>query len=260
MRRRSWHQLGAASLLTVLAACSEGASDPTQGRVAPTQPLSAAGGNSAVAVTATIADDDQSLAPSLQIRSDGGGAYRNSNALISTIDSNGQWNLDSYFARNSTRKIYLDFSRPLPGSGPNGGAAVAIPSGTYEFQARADCPRAPYNTSFLTLAPGQTVNCPLHIGSLFVGAQKYSVHMNPYPGAEGYSWTTSNFVNVTCTSTAGTCSRWTITPSQTAPDGSAANVAALLTYVSTTVKGKTTTTPVKQGDFYMSFRIDVTKP
>jgi hypothetical protein len=260
MHRRSWHQLGAASLLTVLAACSEGASDPTQVRVAPAQSLSAASGGPSPTVTSSIADDDQSLAPSLQIRSDGGGVYRNSNALTSTISSSGKWLLDSYFPRNSTRKIYLDLSRPIPGSGPNGGAAVAIPSGTYEFQAFVDCPRSPYNNNFLTLAPGQTVNCPLHIGELFVGTQKYSVHMNPHPGAEGIAWTETNFVNVTCTSTAGTCSRWTITPSQTAPDGLAANVAALLTYVTTTTKGKTTTTPVKQGDFYMSFRIDVTNP
>ena len=259
MRGRRWPVMGVAQLTIVLAACSDGASAPTPLRAVPKQALSAAS-PAAAAVTTTIADDDQSLGPALQIRSDGGGAYLNSNTLTSTISSAGKWLLDSYFPRNSTRTIYLDFSRPIPGSGPNGGTAIPIPSQSYEFQGFVDCPFAPYNNSFWNIAPGQTVNCPLHIGELFVGTQKYSVHMNPNPGTEGFTWGETDFVHVTCTSTTSPCTRWSITPSRTAPDGSAANVAALLTYVTTTTKGKSTTTPVKQGDFYMSFRIDVTKP
>jgi hypothetical protein len=250
--------MAALSLVVALAACSDDAPSPIQTGLAPTGSPSYAKGPTDVAVTTTIADADPSIAASFQIRSDGRGTYTNS-TLTSQILSNGKWLLDSYFA-HSTRTMYLDFSRPVPGSGPNGGDAVAIPSGTYVFQSFVDCPNSFYNNSFFTIAPGQTVHCPFHIGELYVGSDLYSVNMNPYTGAEGFAWTETNWANVTCTSAAAPCSAWSITPSATAPDGSTANVAVLLKHVTTTTKGHSTTTPVKQGDFYMSFRIDVTKP
>ena len=48
-------------------------------------------------------------------------------------------------------------------------------------------------------------------------------------------------------------------PAATSPDGLPANVAALLKYVTTTSKGQTTTV-VKQGDYYVNFRFDVSNP
>jgi hypothetical protein len=39
-----------------------------------------------------------------------------------------------------------------------------------------------------------------------------------------------------------------------------ANVAVLIETVTSTTKGKPTTTDVKQGDFYMAFRINLTNP
>lgn len=259
MNGRQAQALGALSLLIVFAACSENPPLPTQVRGAqPEASKSATGGN--IAVTSMVAGVPTDQTSLYQIRSDGGGGYTNSASLTSDITSTGEWQLDSYFPKNSTRTIYLDFSRPVPGSGPNGGPAVSIPTGTYKFQAFVDCPDSFYNNSFLTVAPGQTVHCPLHIGELYVGADLYSINMNPYTGAEGFAWTETNWANVTCTSSAAPCTHWTITPSATAPDGSSANVTVLLKHVATTTKGKTTTTPVKQGDFYMSFRVDVTQP
>jgi hypothetical protein len=84
--------------------------------------------------------------------------------------------------------------------------------------------------------------------------------MNPGLNTGDVAQPETNYVHVHCTSTAGACTSWTITPSGTGPAGAASNVAALLAYRATTAKGKTTTTVVKQGDFYMSFRIDLTAP
>ena len=84
--------------------------------------------------------------------------------------------------------------------------------------------------------------------------------MNAGVTSAGDTWPETNYANVTCNSASGTCSSWTLTPSGTASDGSSANVGALIETVSTTTRGKTTTTLVKQGDFYLSFRINLTNP
>lgn len=207
-------------------------------------------------MTSAIGDD-----PSFQIRSDGLAAYRNSTNLQSEIQSGttGDWVLDSYTRTNGTRTVYLDFSRPIAGSGANGGAPVAIPSGYYRFHMISKCHLA--GNTFLGIAPGQTVQCPLRIGQIYAGTRQYGITMNPGVTSTGeVTWPETDYANVKCNSTAGTCASWTLTPSGTAPDGSSANVAALIETVTSTGKGKTTTTDVKQGDFYMSFRIDVTNP
>lgn len=260
MRSRMSLPATIAALSLGLSACSERASLPTQARSVPVTALAAAGGGTNTAVTATIADADPAVAPTLQLKSDGGGAYKNSTSLISVIQGNGfgDWELDSFNPKNSTRTVDLEFSRPIAGSGPNGGDPIAIPSGKYKVHMISKCHL--YGNSFFTIAPGQTVACPLHIGGVYVGTQEYSVQMNPSLSSADTAWTETNYANVSCTSTAGSCSSWTLTPSGTDPDGSRANVAALLAYQRTTVRGKTTTTIVKQGDFWMSFRIGVTAP
>lgn len=260
MNRRRSQALAVLSLLIALAACSDDAPLPTRVRPAQLEASRSGSGGGTTNVTSTVAGSPGDPTSTYQIRSDGAGAYTNSATMTSNISSTGEWLLDSYFPRNSTRTIYLDFSRPIAGSGPNGGPAVSIPTGTYRFQGFVNCPDSFYNNSFLTIAPGQTVNCPLHIGELYVGSELYSINMNPFTGAEGFAWTETNWTNVTCVSTTAPCTHWTITPTATAPDGSSANVTVLLHHVTTTTKGKTTTTPVKQGDFYMTFRIDVTRP
>lgn len=246
--------------LVVGLACSDG-SLPTQPyshlRATPDASMRSSTGTS-TPVTSAISDADPTIAPTLQIRSDGGGAYANSSTLTSVIQSIGDWELDSYNPRNSTRTMYLDFGQPIAGSGPNGGDPISIPSGLYKVHMISKCHL--YNNSFATIAPGTTVSCPLHIGAIYVGTQQYAVQMNPYQSAADTAWVETNYANVACTSVSGTCAQWTLTPSGSAADGSQANVAALLHYSTVTAKGKTTTTIVKEGDFYVSFRINVSNP
>jgi len=52
-------------------------------------PISAAGPNSNVPVVVSIEDTEGDIAPTLQIRSDGSGVYRNSSVLESIIQSGG---------------------------------------------------------------------------------------------------------------------------------------------------------------------------
>jgi len=213
-------------------------------------------------VTTTIADADATIAPALQIRSDNLGAYRNSSTLTSIIQSVGALLLDSYNPRNSTRRVYLDFAQPVANSGPNGGDPVAIPSALYKVHMISKCNL--YGNSMLTLAPGATMPCPLHVGSVFVGSDEYAVQMNPFTSADpNASYPETNFANITCTvpsSGVGPCTQWRITPSGTfrASDNTLQfrNVGKLLKYV--TINRKVTA--VNQGDFYFSFAIGVTAP
>lgn len=235
-------------MIGALTACAEYNSDATS----PGEVLFAAGGSKDTPVTSTISDNDVTIAPALQIRSDAFGAYTNSNTLTSVIQDIGAWVLDSYYPRNSTRKVFLEFSLPKAGSGPGGGAPVAVPSGLYKVRIISRCNIL--GTSFLTLAPGASMPCPLHVAFDYSGVS-YAVQMNPGPSGVDPAPET-NYATITCTtpsSGSGPCTAWTITPS----GAGGQNVARLIKYVAT---GKNTTTPVNQGDFYFSFRIGVTNP
>jgi hypothetical protein len=239
----------------VLAAChAERATAPSQAAAL------AASKSSNTPVTSLIADSDAAIAPALQIRSDGLGAYLNSSTLTSVIQSIGAWVLDSYDPANATRTVYLGFSQPIAGSGPNGGAPVPVPSGLYKVHMISKCNL--YGTNMLTIAPGVTTPCPLHVKFQY-GASQYAVQMNPYMSASDTAYAETNYANVTCAYPAsgpGPCTQWTITPSGTftAPDGSTAyeNVGKLLKYVTS---GRTTVA-ANQGDFDFSFEIGVTNP
>ncbi|HWJ12635.1 MAG TPA: hypothetical protein VNS10_02770 [Gemmatimonadaceae bacterium] len=256
--RLNHHWVNPVSLLIIVAACSETTSVPTPARPRPDVAIAARSGSPnprTVPVTSVVGDD-----PSFQIRSDGLGSYKNSSALQSEIQASttGDWVLDSY-TNNSPRMIYLDFSRPIAGSGVNGGSPVAIPSGYYKFHMISKCHLT--GNDFLTILPGHTVQCPLRIGQIFVGTRQYGITMNSGVTSAGeVSWPETNYADVTCNSTAGTCANWTLTPSGTDPNGSPANVAVLIETITSGTHGKTTTTDVKQGDFYLSFKIDITNP
>jgi hypothetical protein len=206
-------------------------------------------------VTSTVADADPSVAPTLQIRSDSLGAYQHSNALVSMIQAIGAWVLDSYNPNNAARRLYLEFSRPIAGSGPNGGSPVAVPSGLYYARVIARCNL--YGNAMQALGLGGTMACPLHIRFAY-GGSDYAVQMNPQSGDADGSYAETNPATVTCvaaSSSGGLCAGWRLTPSGTNA-GSSANVAKLIKYA--TSKGKTT--KLNQGDFYFSFSIGVTDP
>ena len=221
--------------------------------------LAAHASNTDRPVTATLADADTALAPALQIRGDGLGTYQNSSALISTIQGIGAWLLDSESPRNGTRQVSLDFGHPIAGSGPGGGSPIAVASALYRVRMISKCNL--YGSSMLTLAPGQSMPCPLHIAFTSGGAS-YAIQMNPLQSA-GEPYPDTNYGTITCVhpvAGAGACTQWRITPSGTYVDVGGAtryrNVGKLLKYV--TSKGKTTA--VNQGNFYFSFAIGVTNP
>ncbi len=246
-----------AAVTATLAACTDGSSSVVQ----PGLPRVSAARGTDTPVSSYLADADSTIAPSLQVRSDGLGVYRNSNTLISVIQPIGAWVLDSEHPRNATRTVFLDFGQPVPSSGPNGGPPIAVPSGLYKVHAIAAC--NVYNNSLWSLVPGATMPCPLHIAFDYAGSA-YAVQMNPFAtGADPNGAPETQWAAVTCLTPegdAGPCSEWLLTPSATytAPDGSLKyrNVARLIKYVTT----KNATTNVNQGDFYFSFAIRVTNP
>jgi hypothetical protein len=213
--------------------------------------LVAAAQNQDVPVITTVEDFEAAIAPTLQIQSDGLGVYRNSRDVGSLIQSGGDWVLDTN-TRTSTRGVKLDFTRPVAGSGPNGGAPLPLPTGTYKARFISKCHVYGYN--LLGLAGGQTVPCPLTM-AFDIGSDSYRIQMNPLTGTLVYPET--NFVNATCTSpiTQSPCDEWKFEPTAVAPDGSLRNRANLTKIV--TSKGKTT--EFNQGDFYFSFLIRLAK-
>jgi hypothetical protein len=223
--------------------------------------IAEARGNTDTPVSTYVADSDTGVAPSLQVRSDGLGVYRSSNTLTSIIQPIGAWVLDSQNPRNSTRTLFLDFSQPIAGSGPGGGDPTAVPSALYKVYVIAMCNA--YNNSLWALAPGATMECPLHI-AFSAGGVNYAVQMNPRPtSADPNGAPETDSATVTCLTPAsgpGPCTEWKLTPTGTfvAGDGSLnyRNVARLIKYVSS----KNGTTNVSQGDFYFSFAIRLTNP
>jgi len=256
--RTRWMRGAAVTLFASgLAACADDSPSVLQPRAAT---ASAARGTD-TPVSTYVADAETTIAPTLQVRSDGAGVYRNSNTLISVIQPIGAWVLDSQNPRNATRTLFLDFGQPIGGSGPGGGDPIAVPSGLYTVHAISACNM--YNSSMWSLAPGNTMPCPLHIAFSYA-AFAYAVQMNPFPtSADPNGAPETHWANITCltpNSGAGPCAEWRLAPSNTytAPDGSLKyrNVARLIKYVTT----KNTTTNVNQGDFYFSFALRVTNP
>lgn len=214
-----------------------------------------------VPVTSTNADyfdvTDQRIW--MQIRSDGA-AYTNDSNLQSVVYA-GDWILDT---KSSTRQVFLDFSKPIPGTGPNGGAPVApFNSALTPARLTAECIR--YNTNMFNMTPGSTINCPLAI-FFGVSGKDYFLQMNPVAGA--FVFTETDYVDITCNGAANSqCNDWTIGPNGAkggcvTPDclGSLKqNVARLSLRVP--AKGRSGSwTTVNQGDFYVAFSIGVTNP
>ena len=198
----------------------------------------------------------------MQLRSDGA-AYTNGISVESIIKGvSGDWILDSKNATSPARNMFFDFTKPIPATGPNGGAPVA-PFSSALVAARFISKCHLYNNDLFTMTAGSTVNCPLAIFSADNG-KEYFLHMNPVTGAEVSSET--DYVNVTCNGTANfQCNNWTLMPSglkggcATGDCSVRQNIARLSLRVP--AKGKSGTfTTLNQGDFYVSFSIGVTNP
>lgn len=214
-----------------------------------------------VPATSTIADYiDLTQRIWMQIRSDGA-AYANTNNVQSVV-FDGDLILDT---KASTRHVFLDFSKPIPGTGPNGGAPVApFTSALVLARLTDECFR--YNTNMFNMTAGSTINCPLAIFFSDSG-NNYFLQMNPVTGA--YVFPETDYVNITCNGAANSqCNNWTIKPDVNGKGGCVTtdclgslkqNVARLSQLVP--VRGKSgSTTAVNQGDFYVAFSIGVTNP
>ncbi len=213
-----------------------------------------------VPVTTTLAAVDANIAPTLQIRNDGAGSYRNSRDVQSIIQGIGDWEMQSDFSTASTRKVFVDFGQPIAGSCPTcpNGNPIALPSQLYPTRFIAKCHE--YNANLFTLALGATTPCPMYT-RVDVNGQNYRINMNPNPAAQAY-YPETNPVNITCTGTdsLGKCNRWKVEPSgyYMMPDGTVVRGSVGKLVKVTTVKGKTV--DVDQGDFNFSFSIQVTNP
>lgn len=214
--------------------------------------------NTNAPVTSTIADAVNGYA--FQVQSDGIGAYTNSKYVQSVVQGIGDWELDTNYSKLSARNVWLDFTKPVAGSGPNAGNPTApFSSGLAKVRFISKC--SLYNRNMFTIASGVTVNCPLTLGFTY-GGNDYRVQMNPVIGADVNPET--DYVDITCNATnANTqCINWTIKPNGlkggcATPDCLVKqNVVRLSKFV--TVKGKTT--QVNQGNFYLAFSISLTNP
>lgn len=222
-------------------------------------------------VTTTIADyidvvDPYPLSTSripMQIQSDGAGAYSNSSSVKSVIINSGGWDFDTGFMyiKRPTRRVYLDFTQPIPNTGPGGTNPVPPFTGAFV--------RPWFNTKcyyegieMLAMGAGQVVTCGL-VGNFSNPADglEYRIIMNPGCPAFPDGCNETNQMSATCTSVdgSGKCNRWTIGPSGpcVTADCEVRTNRIRLAKV-TTLRGKSVVTNL--GEFYMTFAIEVTNP
>ena len=207
--------------------------------------------NPDVPVVAVINDSDPDVAATLQILSDGA-PYAPSSTLGSVITGPGVWTLRTL--ESATRMVSLQFTNPIPGSGPNGGDPVAPASGLYKAWIYSSCNH--FGNNPLTMVPAQTVSCPMAV-VFYVNNQEHIIHMTA--GPEHPLTEPVNFTCLAGSSGSSTCGQWRITPSGTVvtPEGAIdlRNVAELS--IRTRSRGQTIVT--RQGRFYLSFSIELTK-
>jgi hypothetical protein len=214
-------------------------------------------------VTDPISGTTQRL--QMQVQSDGAGSYRNSKSVMSIIQYIGDWYLDTGVTiKNPTRKGFLDFSKPIAGSGPGGGNPTPpFTAGLVEPRLISKC--GEYGVNMLSIAGGQTVNCPMTIGFYYPigGTDHYRIHMTP-DSRSLFPYPETDYVDITCTgvNSSSQCNRWQIEPNGmkggcvTADCSVKQNVVKLVKLVTT--RGKET--EINRGDFLMSFSVSLTNP
>ena len=210
-------------------------------------------------VTSTIADSVNGYA--MQIQSDGAGPYTNTKYVESTVQACcGDWELDTNYSKFSTRNVWLDFTKPVAGTGPNGGNPIApFASGLAKVRFISKCHL--YNVNMFTMPVGVTAHCPLATGFTYGGAT-YRLQMNPLTGVDVNPET--DYVNITCTSAnaSAQCTSWKIEPNGSKGGCASADCSVVqnVARLSKLVSSKGQTVSVNQGDFYVAFSITVTNP
>jgi hypothetical protein len=204
----------------------------------------------------------------MQVQSDGAGGYRtvikkgNKLSVESVIQGIGDWVLDT--GASPSRNVFLDFSLPIAGSGPNGGNPTP-PFTTALVQPKLSTRCSQYGVNMLSMAGGETESCPMVIGFLYPigGSDHYRIHMTP-DNRSFFPYPETDNADVTCSGVDANsaCNQWRIEPNGlkggclTVDCSVRQNVVKLVKVV--TVRGKVT--EVNLGDFYMAFSIRVTNP
>lgn len=194
-----------------------------------------------ITVTSTLYDaGDVTQSTNHRIQSDGSGSYYHGVAnVVSIIQGIGDWELDT--ASSATRRLLIDFREPvsLPASSP---FIWQI------YPARIIVKCTDVGGTFQAIALNSSLNCPMAVSFTYPASRgsNYRIAMNSLNYGE------TNFAKVTCTGadSSASCNHWTVQPSATQPDGRVINVSKLL-------KIPKNGSPQPQGNFYMSFSIDV---
>ncbi len=181
--------------------------------------------------------------PTLRIQSDQAGQYKNSGAVVSHLQSYGDWEL---VTTGSTRTVLFDFREPVEGTTPT------APFTYGQIQARFIC-KCTQNNGFdmRYMSLNEIGYCPLFPSFQFNGDQ-YRIDMDGVNSSIG-----TDRAKVTCLGTSSStnqCIQWKIEPSRDY-GGETKNVGRLLKVVS---KPKHVETDM--GSYYFSFTIDVTNP
>ena len=201
-------------------------------------------------IPATSAIDNCLGADFFSIRSDqtacGSGLYPHSESVRSVVQTAGDWILETQpFKATPTRSIFVDFSNPIPGTGPNGGDPVP-PFTSALVRGRFISKCHEYDVNLLDIPQDVTAICPLVLALGPDYGARIMMDWRRNPGTEP--------VRITCTwAAAGRCSQWTIKPYSLDP---------LPTSLGKLIKASTGPREPEQdlGSFRFSFRITVSIP
>ena len=219
--------------------------------------------SSSINVTTTVYDYDTG-GVELLMRSDDYNGFRQAtytssssrNSSLTSSIASGEWQLILY--NQSVRTLWITPNDPV-GSQP-----AAPPAGYYlqGVHSSSRCFDQNGNTVPLENVVTSSGNCKLGV-NFNSGGILYKLLMSPFPFSGPGDGTptcpstgcpATGFVSVTCNNASnGQCVSWTIVPNTSAPN---ANVANLYWYQS---QGRTATW-VYIGQYYNTFRIDVTNP
>jgi hypothetical protein len=206
-------------------------------------------GTADVLVTSTLETaGDIVSSTNYRIQGDGLGSYFNGGASsVSSIlqSPSGDWVLDT--TSSKTRTLLIDLRAPVQ----NSGAQQIFAYEDLPVRIIVKCHEA-IAGSFPAMKLNQTLSCPTGIAFTYAGIQ-YGLIMSSGPNSD-VDYVETNNPQVTCTvvnSTTNQCIGWTIAPIQQS-GGSVENIARLRK----PFKGGY----ANLGDFYLTFRFNVTNP
>jgi len=197
-------------------------------------------------IPATSAIGNCSGADFFSIRSDQpgceSGTYPHSQTIRSVVQMAGDWILETQpFKATPTRSVFVDFSNPIPGTGPNGGDPVS-PFTAALVRGRFISKCHEYDVNLLDIPEDGTAICPLVLALGPEYGARIMMDWRRNPGTEP--------VRITCTrAAAGQCSQWTIEPYS-------------VTSLGKSIKASTKPREPEQdwGNYRFSFRITVSIP